>query len=81
MSLEVRSRILTILGRDALADDHGSLEEDAMSLDGDLLPSQDFPNLFQSQTSDTLLHCTFCEYLSRSKVEFEHHMQILYEAI
>ena len=78
LTSEVRSQILTVLGRDDLTDDLVTLEEegDTMSEDGDLLPSQDFPNMFQSQTTDTLLHCTYCEYLSRSKVEFEQHMAV-----
>ena len=78
LTSEARSQILTVLGRDDLNDDIVSLEEegDTLSEDGDLLPSQDFPNMFQSQTSDTLLHCTHCEYLSRSKVEFEQHMGV-----
>ena len=42
--------------------------------EGDLIPSQDFPEFYQSQTRETLLHCDLCEYMSRSKTEFEQHM-------
>lgn len=70
MNEEAKSTILGIFGRDDVIDDQVTVEEHD---EDDLLPSQDFPNLFQSQTSETLLHCTLCEYLSRSKVEFEEH--------
>ena len=39
----------------------------------DLLASQDFPTMFQSQTTQTLLHCNICEFLCRSKPQFEEH--------
>ena len=75
LSLESRSRILTVLDREDVQVDAALEDLDAtLSEESDLLPSQDFPNMFQSQTADTLLHCTLCEYLSRSKVEFEQHL-------
>ena len=74
MSEEAKIRILDVLGREDLFGEAHDEEHGGSGLeDDDLLPSQDFPNLFQSQTSETLLHCTLCEYLSRSKVEFEEH--------
>ena len=72
MSEEAKIRILDVLGREDLFGEAHDEEHGGSGLeDDDLLPSQDFPNLFQSQTSETLLHCTLCEYLSRSKVDFE----------
>ena len=73
ISLETRGRILSVLDReDILVDDQ---DKDAtMNEEPDLLQSQDYPSMFQSQTEETLLHCTLCEYLSRSKPDFEHHM-------
>ena len=29
--------------------------------------------MFQSQTTETLIHCTLCEFMTRSKSEFEEH--------
>ena len=75
ISGEAKSRILDVLGKDDTTDEQ-DVEEHGDALDEDLLPSQDFPNLFQSQTSDTLLHCTLCEYLSRSKVDFEERVAV-----
>ena len=74
-SLEARSRILTVLGREDLFDEAAAIDESS-SEEGDLLLSQDFPNMYQSQTSDTLLHCTLCEFMCRSKTEFESHITV-----
>ena len=75
LSLEARSRMLTILERDDLLDEPGSID-DTLSDEGDLLLSQDFPNMYQSQTSETLLHCTICELMCRSRADFEKHMAL-----
>ena len=83
MNRESKNRILGVFGRISEADDENVAEDvnegvdegvDESIDDGDLIPSQDFPTLYQSQTRDTLLHCDLCEYLSRSKAEFEQHM-------
>ena len=73
LKVEARQKLLEVLGKEDLeaAED----VHDNTCNDGDLLPSQDFPNHFQSQTSETLLHCTLCEYLSRSKPDFEAHVK------
>ena len=77
MSGQAKERILGLFGRIAEANDDELINnEDAInSMDeGDLIQSQDFPTIYQSQTRDTLLNCDLCEYLSRSKTEFEQHM-------
>ena len=51
------------------------MEEDSVE-DENLVQSQDFPNMFQSQTAETLLHCTLCEFMCRSKSDFENHVAI-----
>ena len=57
MSEEAKSRILDVLGREDLLGEAHDEEHGGSGLeDDDLLPSQDFPNLFQSQTSETLLN-------------------------
>ena len=73
LKVEARQKLLEVLGKEDLeaAED----VHDNSCNDGDLLPSQDFPNHFQSQTSETLLHCTLCEYLSRSKPDFQAHLK------
>ena len=76
LSSEVKSRILAVLGRDDLFDEALAQDETNEDSEGDLIQSQDFPNMFQSQTSETLLHCTLCEFMCRSKVEFEEHIAV-----
>ena len=76
LDMESKARVLTVLGRDDLLVDMDNMEaEEPNTLDDDdLIPSQDFPNLFQSQTAETLRHCTLCEFMSRSKVDFGNHV-------
>ena len=73
LKVEARQKLLEVLGKEDLEASE-DVHENTCN-DGDLLPSQDFPNHFQSQTSETLLHCTLCEYLSRSKPDFEAHVK------
>ena len=72
LSSEARIKILEVLGKEDLPHDGTLIDEEED--DCDLLASQDFPNHFQSQTAETFLHCTLCEYMTRSKVEFETHL-------
>ena len=72
LTSEARIKILEVLGKEDLP--HAGAIVDEEEDNCDLLASQDFPNHFQSQTAETLLHCTLCEYMSRSKVEFETHL-------
>ena len=63
LDLESRDNILTVLGREDVQNDALEEEDDTtLAEEPDLLPSQDtdFPNMYQSQTSDTLLHCALC---------------------
>ena len=73
LDVEARQKLLEVLGKEDL-EAADNLHENTCN-DEDLLPSQDFPNHYQSQTSETLLHCTLCEFLSRSKPDFEAHMR------
>ena len=76
LNSESRSRILNVLGKEDVfpVQNQSEREDDGVSSDeGDLLASQDYPNFYQSQTSDTLLHCTLCEFMSRSKHDFQQH--------
>ena len=73
LEVEARQKLLEVLGKEDL-EAAENLHEDTYN-DEDLLPSQDFPNHYQSQTSETPLHCTLCEYLSRFKPDFEAHMR------
>ena len=74
-SYEARARILSILNKEEFnQNDDLETDESLNTDDCDLVPSQDFPSLFQSQTLETLMHCLFCEYLTRSKVDFEQHL-------
>ena len=63
LDLESRDRILTVLGREDVQVDALEKEDDTtLAEEPDLLPYQDtdFYNMYQSQTSDTLLHCALC---------------------
>ena len=73
LKVEACQKLLEVLGKEDLEASE-DVHENTCN-DGDLLSSQDFPNHFQSQTSETLLHCTLCEYLSRSKPDFEAHVK------
>ena len=75
LSLESKSRILSVLSRNDLLGEDIPMEEDTVE-DENLVQSQDFPNMFQSQTAETLLHCTLCEFMCRSKSDFENHVAI-----
>ena len=70
-----KARILNVLGKEDILDLETPEDNEALS-DEELLASKDFPNMYQSQTSDTLLHCTLCEFLSRSKTEFDTHKSL-----
>ena len=77
-SYEARARILSTLDKEEFNQNHDFVTDESMNSpndDGDLVPSQDFPRMFQSQTSETLMHCSLCEFLTRSKVDFEQHMK------
>ena len=75
LSLESRSRILNVLNRNDLIGEEAAMEQ-VPADDEDLVQSQDFPNMYQSQTAETLLHCTLCEFMCRSKSDFENHLAI-----
>ena len=76
LNSEAKSKILNVLGK---TDDQDETENVLLQPateeveEAELLPSQDFPNCFQSQTLDTLLHCNICQFMTHSKPEFEHH--------
>ena len=72
LNLETKARILNVLRKEDILNLDTPEDDEALS-DDELLASQDFPNMYQSQTSDTLLHCTLWEFLSRSKTEFDAH--------
>ena len=80
MNIDSKVRILDVLGRDDLLPDQNRVESEENDTDvddnGDLVASQDYPNYFQSQTADTLLHCTVCEFMTRSKHQFEEHVAL-----
>ena len=75
LSLESRIRILDVLSRNDLLGEVTAMEEVSAD-DENLVQSQDFPNMYQSQTTETLLHCTLCEFMCRSKSDFENHLAI-----
>ena len=80
MSDEVRTKLLSLLNREDLLGIEigtcaGNEFANISNEDNDeLLASQDFPTMFQSQTTQTLLHCNICEFLCRSKPQFEEHV-------
>ena len=80
LNIESKVRILDVLGRADLLPDHNRVESAQNDMDAeedsDLVASQDFPNYFQSQTADTLLHCTVCEFMTRLKHKFEEHVAL-----
>ena len=80
MNIDSKVRILDVLGRDDLLPDQNRVESEQNDTDaddnGDLVASQPYPNYFQSQTADTLLHCTVCEFMTRSKHQFEEHVAL-----
>ena len=69
LSNEVRTKLLSLMKRDdllgILLDTCTGIELENISNEDndDLLASQDFPTMFQSQTTQTLLHCNICEFL------------------
>ena len=75
LSLESKGRILAVLNRNDLLGEVPAVPGVSFD-DENLLQSQDFPNMYQSQTTETLLHCTLCEFMCRSKAEFENHLTI-----
>ena len=78
LSYEARARILSILDKEEFNQNADLGTDESMNTlddDCDLVPSQDFPSMYQSQTSETLMHCSFCEFLTRSKVDFEQHLK------
>lgn len=86
LSMDSKARILHVLGREDLLPVENPVEggntvdadvdDDVDDDDGALVASQDYPNFYQSQTSDTLLHCTVCEFMSRNKIEFQQHVAL-----
>ena len=80
LSDEVRTKLLSLLNREDLLGIEistctGNEFANISNEDNDeLLASQDFPTMFQSQTTQTLLHCNICEFLCRSKPQFEEHV-------
>ena len=75
LSNETRNKLLHVLDRNDVVLAELSLNEESVSDEGDLIASQDFPHIYQSQTSETLQHCNLCEFMSQSKVDFEYHMK------